>query len=232
MGKALLALVLLLQAADDKAAVDEAIKKFAKAFANPNPNARAAAVTELSGVQHDNTLKRILPLLTSDVTEVREAAAKALTKFTDWKKLVTPSLMAAIPANNKDFKVQVAILESLGKLQDPIALPTVHSNFKESDARVASAAILSAGAMRQKESMDALLELQHDIQKWLKNKQSGPYRDKDGQQGDENAYTGRLNNLQKDIIKAYQTITKEKWATAPEWEIWWGKKKATFEIPK
>jgi hypothetical protein len=86
--------------------------------------------------------------------------------------------------------------------------------------------------MRQKESMDALLELQRDVQKWLKNKQAGPYRDDKGQQGDENACKTRLEDIQKTIIKAYQDITKEKWATANEWEIWWGKKKATFEIPK
>lgn len=232
MGKALLALVLLLQAADDKAAIDEAIKKFNKEFANPNAAARGAAVTELSRTRADKTLNRILPLLTSDVGDVRASAAKALTEFGDWKKIVTPSLMAAVPPNIKDYKVEIAIFEALGKLQDPIALPTVHGNFKESDARITSAVILCAGAMRQKESMDALLDLQKDIQKWIKNKQSGPYRDKDGQQGDENAYTKRLQDLQKDIIKAYQMITKEKWATAPEWEIWWGKKKATFEIPK
>jgi HEAT repeat protein len=140
--------------------------------------------------------------------------------------------MAALRANEKDLKVQQEIFVSLGKLQDPVALPTVHSNFKESDVRVAKAAIGCAGAMRQKESMDVLLELQHDVQKWLKNKQAGPYRDDKGQQGDDNAIKTRLEDIQKTIIKAYQDITKEKWATAAEWEIWWNKKKANFEIPK
>lgn len=232
MGKALLALVLLVQAADDKAAVDAAMKAFSKGFANPNASARAAAVTELSGVQHDRTLKSILPLLNSDVTDVRVSAADALAKFGDWKKLVTPALMDAIKTNLKDAKVEAAIFKTLGKLQDPIALPTVHGNFHEPDFRIAVAAVGCAGDMRQKESMDALLDLQKEIQGWLKHKQSGPYRDEKGQQGQESDFTKRLNDLQKDIIKAYQTITKEKWATAPEWEIWWGKKKATFEIPK
>ena len=80
--------------------------------------------------------------------------------------------------------------------------------------------------------MDALIELQSDVQKWLKNKQSGPYRDEKGQPGDENACKTRLEDVQKTIIKAFQDITKEKWATANEWEIWWGKKKANFEVPK
>jgi HEAT repeat protein len=216
----------------DKAAVDEAIKRFSKGFANPSPGARATAVLELSKTLHDKTLNRILPLVVSDVTDVRVAAAKALAEFGDWKKIVTPSLMAALKPNEKDLKVQEAIYITLGKLQDPVAISTVHGNFREPDVRVAKYAIACAGSMRQKESMDALLELQKDVQKWLKNKQAGPYRDDKGQQGDDNAIKGRLEDMQKTIIKAFQDITKEKWATANEWEIWWGKKKATFEIPK
>ncbi|HUR38547.1 MAG TPA: HEAT repeat domain-containing protein, partial [Planctomycetota bacterium] len=176
----------------DKAAVDEALKRFSKAFANPSPGARATAVLELSKTLHDKTLNRILPLVVSDVTEVRVAAAKALAEFGDWKKLVTPSLMAALKPNEKDLKVQEAIYITLGKLQDPVAISTVHGNFREPDVRVAKYAIGCAGSMRQKESMDALLELQKDVQKWLKNKQAGPYRDDKGQQGDDNAIKGRL----------------------------------------
>lgn len=232
MGKVFLAIALLLQAADDKAAVDEAIKRFNKAFANPNASARSTAVLELSKTPHDRTLKSILPLLNSDVSDVRAAAAKGLTEFGDWKKVVTPSLQGALQSNAKDYKVQVAILDALGKLADPMALSTVHGAFKDADVRVAKAAIGAAGAMRQKESMDALIDLQKEIQKWLKNKQSGPYRDEKGQQGDDNAIKSRLDDLEKAIIKAFQEITKEKWATANEWEIWWGRKKATFEIPK
>jgi HEAT repeat protein len=233
MGKAILALVLLLQAAaDDKAAIDEAIKRFNKAYANPNASARATAVLELSKTPHDRTFKKIAPLLSSDVSDVRAAAAKALCEFNDWKKDATPMLQGALQQNAKDFKVQCAILFTLGKMADPLALPTIHGNFREPDTRVAKSAIDAAGLARQKDSMDALVELQKDVQKWLKNKQAGPYRDDKGQQGDDNAIKTRMEDIQKTIIKAFQDITKEKWATAPEWEIWWGKKKATFEIPK
>lgn len=231
MGKALLAFVFLLQAADDKAAVDAAIKAFNKAVANPSPAARATAITELSKTPHDRTLKVIMNYLNQDVTDVRVAAAKAMAEFGDWKKIVTPTLAGALQTNEKDAKVQSAILEAIGKLKDPASLNTVHGNFRDTDARVAKSAIGAAGAMRMKESMDALVELQKDVQKWIKNKQAGPYRDEKGQPGDEAAATGRLNDIQKTIIKAFQDITKEKWATANEWEIWWGKKKATFEIP-
>jgi len=232
MGKALLAFVLLLQATDDKAAVETAIKNFNKAVANPSPAARATALLELSKTPHDRTLKVISKYLMSDVTDVRVAAAKSMIEFGDWKKIVTPTLASALQSNEKDAKVQMAILEAIGKLADPASMQTVHGNFRDADARVAKSAIGAAGAMRQKESMDALLELQTDVQKWLKNKQAGPYRDEKGQPGDENACKTRLDDIQKTIIKAFQDITKERWATANEWEIWWGKKKATFEIPK
>jgi len=242
MGKASLAVVAIVLGAglpvtamgqaDDKAAVEEAIKRFSMGFSNPSPGARATAVLELSKTLHDKTLNRILPLIVSDVSEVRVAAAKSLAEFADWKKIVTPSLTGALKPNEKDLKVVQEIYATLGKLQDPVAISTVHGNFREPDVRVAKFAIGCAGAMRQKESMDALLELQKDVQKWLKNKQAGPYRDEKGQQGDDNAIRTRMEDVQKTIIKAYQDITKEKWATANEWEIWWGKKKATFEIPK
>jgi HEAT repeat protein len=232
MGKALLALVLLFQAADDKAAVDEAVKRFNKAVANPSPDARGTAILELSKTLHDRTLKAILPFLNQDVTKVRVSAAKALAEFGDWKKIVTPTLAAALQSNEKDALVQIAILDSIGKLADPASLQTVHGNFRDTDTRVAKSAIGAAGTMRQKESMDALVELQHDVQKWLKNKQAGPYRDDKGQPGDENACKTRLEDVQKTIIKAFQDITKERWATAKEWEIWWGRKKGNFEIPK
>jgi hypothetical protein len=242
MGKASLAFVAFVLAAggsstgfsqaDDKAAVDEAIKHFAKGFSNPSPGARATAVLELSKTLHDKTLNRILPLIVSDVSEVRIAAAKALAEFADWKKIVTPALTSALKPNEKDLKVVQELYTTIGKLQDPMAISTVHGNFREPDVRVAKFAIACAGAMRQKESMDALLELQKDVQKWLKNKQAGPYRDEKGQQGDDNAIKTRHDDVLKTIIKAYQDITKEKWATATEWEIWWNKKKATFEIPK
>ena len=232
MGKAVLALVLLLQAADEKAAVDEAIKRFNKAYANPNAAARATAVTELGATKHDRTLKMIIPLMSGDATDVRAAAASALAGFGDWKRVVTPALQGAMQSNAKDPKVQKAILTALGKLADPLGLPTIHGNFREPSMTVTTAAIEAAGLARQKESMDALLELQKDVQKWLKNKQAGPYRKDDGQQGNDDEIKGRLDAILKLIIKAFQDITKEKWATANEWDIWWNKKKANFEIPK
>ena len=86
--------------------------------------------------------------------------------------------------------------------------------------------------MRQKESMEPLIELLKDIDKWIAKKQGGPYKDEKGQGGDEYAQKTRLEDIQKAVIKAVQDITKEKWTTTKEWQLWWEKHKATFETPK
>ena len=219
---------------DDKAA-EEAIERFKATFnKTPTPEGRAAAVSDLARTPHERTMKVLIPFLTGDFPKVREAAAKGLGDFADYKKVVTPQMIGALsaPANAKEIDVRCAILTGLGKLKDPIAFDAIHRAFRDECVKVAKAAIAAAGAMRQKESMDVLLELQRDVQKWIKQKQGGGYRDDKGQQGDEGAQKTRLEDLQKDVIKAFQSITKEKWVTAQEWELWWSKKKSTFEVPK
>ncbi len=234
MGKAawlFLVLAATASAQVDEKAVEEAVGRFKKAMANPNASARASAIAELSRTPHDKTFKMIVPYLSSDVKDVRKSAAKGMAQFGDWKKVAIPMLVAALQPNRKEPEVQVEIFGALGKLADPAALSAVHGAFKEDDVRVARAAIACAGAMRIKESIDALLDLQKDVQKWLKNKQGGPYKDDKGQQGDENACKGRLEGVQEEILKAFKAITLERWASAAEWELWWAKKKATFEVP-
>lgn len=219
---------------DDKAA-EEAIERFKATFNKaPTPDGRALAVSELARTPHEKTMKVLIPFLTGDFPKVREAAAKGLGGFVDYKKVVTPMMIAALsaPANAKELDVRCAILAGLGKLKDPIALEVVHRAFRDEYAKVAKAALAAAGDLRQKESMDVLIELLKETQKWLKQKQSGGYRDDKGQLGDEGAYTGRVQDLQKSIIKTFTSITGEKWVTAQEWEIWWSKRKATFEVPK
>jgi HEAT repeat protein len=207
-----LALLLLAPLVQDDAAAEEAIKRFNTAVRNPSPTARATAVSELARVPHERTMKVLIPLLTADVAEVRIAAAKGLGTFADYKKVVTPMMIAAFssPANAKEIKVRSEILGGLAALKDPLACDTIHRAFRDECASVAKAAIGATGTMRVKESMDALLDLQKDIQKWIKQKQSGGYRDDKGQLGDENQQKGRLEDIQNTIVKAFQAITKEK----------------------
>jgi len=225
---ALLAMAAL--GADDKEA-DEAVKRFRQSFANPSATARATAILELSKVPHEKTLKTIIPFLSGDVPEVRVAAAKGMGSYTDYKKLASPMLMAALSSNAKEFDVKAAIYASMGVLNDEMFISEVVKAFKEDRIKVAKAALSAAGSMRRKELIDPMIELGNDIEKWIKNKQSGGYRGDDGQQGDENQQKTRLEDLQKHLVKCLAEITGEKWGSFKEWNIWWGRKKATFEVP-
>jgi hypothetical protein len=50
--------------------------------------------------------------------------------------------------------------------------------------------------------------------------------------GGTNPQKDRAKALMPSIIKAMQQITREKWATAKEWEIWWERHKDSFIVPK
>ena len=225
---ALLAMAAL--GADDKEA-DEAVKRFRQASANPSPTARATAILELSRTPHEKTLKTIIPFLSGDVPEVRIAAAKGMAAYGDYKKLASPMLMAALSSNAKEYDVKAAIYGSMGALNDEMFINEIVKAFKEERVKVAKAALSAAGAMRRKELIDSMVDLGKDCDKWIKNKQSGGYRADDGQQGDENQQKQRLEDLQKHIVKCLAEVTGEKWGSFKEWEIWWGRKKATFEVP-
>lgn len=228
------AIVALCLLAQDDAAVKEALERFKTGMKAQSAAGQAAAIAELAKTPHEKTFPKIAPFVMDGPKECKIAAAKGLGNFTDYKKLATPWLMNALsaPGNAKEYDVQAAIFDGLAKLQDPMALPTVHAGFRNEQVKHAKGALACAGALRQKESMDVLIELMKDIEKWLKNKQGGPYKDEKGQGGDDAAKEGRLKDIQKEIIKAFQGITKEKWTTSQEWEIWWGKRRATFEVSK
>jgi len=211
--------------------LEAALRQFSRAYGSPDPKARAAAVGELSKTPDVKSLQRILPLLTGDAKEVRIAAASGLTNFKDFTKQVIPALTGALAPNAKEIDVQIAIFDALGKLQDETALPTIHQNFRGPQVKVAKAAIGAAGAIRAKDSLAALYDLLQDLQKWEKSKKGGGFKDEGGG-GDEAAQKARLQEVTQATIKAFQSITRENWASLREWDVWCRKFLPTFTIPK
>jgi hypothetical protein len=211
--------------------VEGALLRFRKGYASPSVAARVAAVSDLARITHEKSLGRLVPLLTADVKEVRIAASKGLAGFTDQKKAAVTSLINALAPNAKEIEVQGAIYESLGRLQDPLALPVIHAGFRDPQIRVAKAALTAAGLYRAKESLDVLFDLMTEVQTWLKKNQGGGYIDGAGP-GDNAARKTRLEDLNKTIIATFQAITKEKWTTVKEWEVWYRRFRPDFEIPK
>jgi len=211
--------------------VEGALLRFRKGYASASTAARVSAVSELARIPHEKSLGRLVALLTADVKEVRIAAARGLVGFTEQKKAAVTSLINALGPNAKEIEVQCAIYEALGKIQDPLALTVIHSGFRESQVRVAKAALAAAGTYRAVESLDVLYELMTDVQTWIKKNQGGGYIDGAGP-GDNVARKARLEDFTKSIIASFQAITREKWTSVKEWEVWYRRYRPDFEVPK
>lgn len=219
-------LLLAVLAADDKEA-EEALARFKTAYRNPSAPARAAAVAELAKTQHEKVLKQLVGLVSADATPVRIEAAKGLGTFVEYKKQVTPLLLASLGGPNaKEPDVQAAIYEALGALDDETALPAIHKAIEDKDVKVAKGALAAAGLIRHVSSIDAIIDLIKKLEKF--NTTGGGGYGNFGGGNDPNRQ--RAKEVIPACIKALQAITKEKWSTSKEWEIWWEKRRATFKI--
>lgn len=220
---------------------EAALKAFAKDYASPAAIVRAAAVTDLAKLRNSTTRAKLGSLLGVDEEAVRIAAAEGLGEFTEEKDKVALLLINAVSSNAKLFRAEAAILAALGRLGDESALPVLHQSFdskdpKDTDYAVAKAALKAAGALRSRESMDPLIELAKRCEKVLKGG-GGKNSGKAGAAavglggGTTDPQTLRAKALGPAILKALQAITKEKWVSLTEWEIWWERHKATFKVP-
>jgi HEAT repeat protein len=214
------ALLLLSLLAQDDAAVADALAKFKAEYRGPSAAARAAAVTQLSRTPHESTFRRLVPLLTAEVKEVRLAAIAGLAAFTAHKKMVTPVLLQTLTVSAKEADVCAAVFAALGKLKDETALQAITSRFRKEHITVARAAVACAGTIGTWESLTSLHEFSKDLQKWLRSGSGGGYYD-DAGVGEAAAQTARLTALQTELVKAFQTASKEEWTTLAEWEVWY-----------
>ena len=222
-------LLLALVAGDDKAA-EEAIERFKVSVKGAPTAARAAAATELSRTPHEKTLTRLAGLLGSEEMPVRIAAAKGLGGFTEYKKKATPVLTGALGGCTKEtVDLAVAILEALGKLGDDSALSAIQGRFEDKDAKVAKAALASAGEIKKSTSIDPIIELMKKYEKVTGR--DAKSRNNTNTSGVDLGIPGGGDDPQKKLasdvlpatIKALATITGEKWTTSKEWIIWWGR---------
>jgi HEAT repeat protein len=106
-----LLLTLAMALADDA----EALDKFKADIKGKDGAGRSAAVEELAKTKSAKVCAKLSSLLTTEVGEVRIAAAKGLGEQDD-KKHAVPYLLAAVPPNAKELPVLAAIIAALGKL--------------------------------------------------------------------------------------------------------------------
>lgn len=215
-----LALIAALAVQDDKAA-EEALARFKVAYRSQSSAARIAAVTDLGRVQHKKTLGMLSALLTADVPKVREAAAKALGTFKDFKAHASMFLLRAMKGPNaKEYDVQAACLQAIGDLDDEAQLHQVHRYFDDKNDKVASAAYEAAGKIRKVASIQLIIDDMEKLEK-LSKQDTG---------GQSNPQKDRAKKVLPSTIKAMQAISGDKWTTVQEWKIWWSRKRGRFEI--
>ncbi|HVR87156.1 MAG TPA: HEAT repeat domain-containing protein [Planctomycetota bacterium] len=241
MGLSLLLSCLALLGADQE--TEDALKAFDKGYRNPDAHARAGAVLELARTQNIAIMSKLAEFLTADEAPVRIAAAKGLGDFKENKPKAAGVLMSALGVDAKEFDVVAAILTALGTLGDPSGLSTIHQHFsskepKDAEHLVPKSAILAAGLARSRDSLEPLMELLKEELKATGT--TGNDKSTKNTGGGVRGIPGGGTNPQKDrakalipsVIKALQAITREKWATAKEWEIWWEHHKDNFVVPK
>ncbi len=224
-------LLLALVAGDDKAA-EEALERFKVSIKGAPTAARATAATELSRTPHEKTLSRLAGVLAGEEMPVRIAAAKGLGLFSEYKKKATPVLLGTLGGCTKDMAdLAVAILEALGKLGDDGALPTIQGRFEDKDAKIAKAALATAGEIKKSTSIDPIIELMKKYEK-ITGQDAKSKKNNTGNAGVDLGVPGGggddpRKKLAQDVlpatIKALAAITGEKWTTSQEWIIWWGR---------
>jgi HEAT repeat protein len=235
------ALLLALAAApaqDDKAAED-ALDAFKVAYKSTSEADRVAAVNDLAKVHHAKTLVRLASLLSADGPTVRLAAAKGIAAFAELKKPAAASLSGAMGANARETTVHAGLYESLGKLEEPSSLPTLHRGFDEKETAVAKAAVLATGQVGSASSIDPLLALLGKLEKIQKSAAGGGV---DFSTPGTGGTTGQNFSVRSDdspakraqelipaVNKALNEITHESNGSLETWSAWWAKNKASFK---
>jgi HEAT repeat protein len=216
---------------------EEAIARFKKDYASSRVEERAAAVRGLGGTPGEKTLKALADLLVRDDPTVRVEAAKALGGFSDLAAKATPPLVQALGAN-KEEAVLVALFDAIGALAQEPAAAAVNKGLGVRETAVAKAAVEAAAKIRSRTSVEPLIDLLEKLEKETRlgrgasNAAPGPGIPGSARTEANREAEQRGKTLRPAVLRALQSITKEKWTKADEWQDWWKKTKATFQVEK
>ena len=234
-----LILLLALQADDPTKALDA----FKTAYKSKEVAERAAAVTELAKTEHEKVLATLAKLLVVDDKAVRIAAAKGMgdLRQTDLRKKAVTYLSKAIPPNAAEVDVILAVVETLELIGPGVGLAVLHQHFVWPTIPVAEGAVIAAGKLKKRESVQPLITLLKVLQLSSREAQNvGP--------GGKTVTGGGLPGVSGGAVdpdapkrekaitplahRSLEQITKMSFKTWKEWETWWKEKGPDFEVPK
>lgn len=233
-----LLLALVMAAGDDAGALE----KFKADIKGKDGAGRSAAVEELAKTRSPKICTKLASLLTTEVGEVRIAAAKGLGEQEDRKRAVA-FLLAAVPPNSKEAPIFAAILAALGKLRDEAGAPEVNKQISHETLEVAKAAVEAAGEIRSATSFEPLIKALKDCEEILKPRDRnadggfgggfGPGGGRLG--GDRQSYRemrDRAQNLKPEIQKVLVAMAKVNCQDAQDWALWWKENRGKYKPEK
>lgn len=232
-----LLLVLALALPDDA----EALDKFKADIRGKDAAGRSAAVEELTKTKSPKICAKLASLLTTEVGEVRIAAAKALAEQEDKKRAVA-FLIASVTPNAKEATVLGAIIAALGALGEEAGAAEVNKLVAAENIDIAKIAVEAAGQIKSATSFDPLIKSMKECEEALKPRDrtaGGGFGGGlgGGRFGGNNASGGltprelrdRAQMLKPEIQKVLVAMTKINCQDAQDWELWWKENRAKYK---
>jgi HEAT repeat protein len=226
-----LLLVLAVALGDDA----EALEKFKTDIKGKDGAGRSAAVEELAKTKSPKICAKLASMLTTEVGEVRIAAAKGLGTQDDKKRAVT-LLNAALAPNAKELPVLAAILAALGKLGDESGVVEINKHVSHENLDVAKTAVEAAGEIRSATSFEPLIKAMKECEEILKPRDPKDFgkggfggRGLGGNMQNYREMRERAQMLKPEIQKVLAAMAKVNCQDAQDWELWWKENRGKYK---
>ena len=195
----------------DPAFVKAKVEEFEKAWKAFPADEKGEKVRGLADLDHDLASAAIAKLALKDASaDVRREAAGALGLMK--RHNVVPALLAALPANEDEIRVYLALVEALGEIGDPRAVDALSKDWwnqrvPEYGVIAAKTKVQALGRIRHATSVDALLDT-FTV-----------------------AAEDRIGQLRGDIVESLKKLTGQDFAyDRKAWGDWWKKNRSGFRF--
>jgi len=201
-------------------------------------------------------------LASNELIGVRISAADALGTFSKVEGIPAALIaVCQDPPNAKKVDIRKACIRAMGELRAREAVSVLHEIARKKPYDVAREAVIALGKVRLRDSIPQLIDVLREVEKNSDTAEANPLggipsvpggptvgSNLPGTTGSFPGLGGlggfggeddmrreqeeRRRLMQEPTVKALLSITREKWTTSKEWEIWWRRYGATFVVPK